>query len=162
VVQEVKMAHPLLVKLMSSARVKTDTRDTLHLARLLAAGLIPTVGVPPAPVRELRVLVAQRQRLVRQRTQSATRLHRVLPAHQIPPPAGRLGAAGQQTWWEQLELPTSERVRVVQDLPLLQTVERLIVTVAAELTRLSTQDPWKELAALLAHAAHSRPLDGYT
>lgn len=150
-VQEVKIAHPLLVKLISSARVKTDTRDTLHLARLLAAGLIPAVWVPPAPVRELRVLVAHRQRLVRQRTQSANRLHSVLHAHQIPPPAGRLGAAGQQTWWEQLELPTSERLRVVQDLTLLQTVERLIVTVDAELTRLSTQDPWKELAPFLMH-----------
>src|SRR5262249_28956534 len=63
-VQEVKIAHPLLVKLISAARVKTDTRDTLHLARLLAAGLIPEVWVPPAPVRELRVLVAHRQRLV--------------------------------------------------------------------------------------------------
>jgi transposase len=150
-VQEVQIAHPLLIKLISSARVKTDTRDTLHLARLLAAGLIPSVWVPPAPVRELRVLVAHRQRLVRQRTQSANRLHSALHAHQIAPPAGRLGNAGQQTWWEQLELPTSERLRVVQDLTLLQTVERLIVTVDAELTRLSTQDPWKELAPFLMH-----------
>lgn len=47
-VQEVQIAHPLLVKLISSARVKTDTRDTLHLARLLAAGLIPQVSRPTA------------------------------------------------------------------------------------------------------------------
>jgi transposase len=67
-VQEVQIAHPLLIKLMSSARVKTDTRDPLHLARLLAAGRIPEVWVPPAPVRALRALVAHRQRLVRQRT----------------------------------------------------------------------------------------------
>src|SRR5581483_522010 len=42
-VTEVQVANPLLVKLISTARVKTDTRDTLHLARLLAANLIPTV-----------------------------------------------------------------------------------------------------------------------
>jgi transposase len=42
-VHDGKIAHPLLVKLISAARVKTDTRDTLHLARLLAAGLIPAV-----------------------------------------------------------------------------------------------------------------------
>src|SRR5262249_14288543 len=99
-VQEVKIAHPLLIKLISAARVTTDTRDTLHLARLLAAGLIPEVWVPPPPVRELRGLVAHRQRLVRQRTQAANRLHSVLHAHQILPPAGRLGNSGQQTWWE--------------------------------------------------------------
>ncbi len=33
----VTVAHPLLVKLISAARVKTDTRDTINLARLLAA-----------------------------------------------------------------------------------------------------------------------------
>jgi len=148
-VQEVKIAHPLLVKLISAARVKTDTRDTLHLARLLAAGLIPQVWVPPAPVRELRVLVAHRQRLVRQRTQAANRLHSVLHAHQIAPPAGRLGSAGQQAWWDQLALSPVERLRVQQDLTLLQTAERLIFSVDAELTRLSTQDPWKELAPFL-------------
>jgi transposase len=148
-VQEVKIAHPLLIKLISTARVKTDTRDTLHLARLLAAGLIPEVWVPPPSVRELRVLVAHRQRLVRQRTQAANRLHSVLHAHQIAPPPGRLGNARQQAWWEQLELPASERLRVLQDLTLLQTVERLIITVNGELTQLSTQDPWKDLAPFL-------------
>ena len=145
-VQEVKIAHPLLVKLISAARVKTDTRDTLHLARLLAAGLIPEVWVPPPPVRELRVLVAHRQRLVRQRTQAANRLHSVLHAHQITPPPGRLGSASQQAWWEQLELPAVERLRVQQDRTILQTVERLIAEVDAELTRLSAQPPWSELA----------------
>jgi transposase len=148
-VQEVKIAHPLLIKLISSARVKTDTRDTLHLARLLAAGLIPEVWVPPAPVRELRVLVAHRQRLVRQRTQAANRLHSVLHAHQLAMPPGRLGSSGQETWWEQLPLASLERLRVQQDLTLLQTVERLIEAVDAELARLSTQDPWKELTPFL-------------
>jgi transposase len=148
-VQEVKIAHPLLIKLISSARVKTDTRDTLHLARVLAAGLIPAVWVPPPPVRELRVLVAHRQRLVRQRTQASNRLHSVLHAHQLVPPAGRLGSSGQQAWWNELDVPTLERLRVQQDLTLLQTVEGLLTTVDAELSRLSTQAPWQELMPFL-------------
>jgi len=148
-VQEVKIAHPLVLKLISSARVKTATRATLPLARLLAAGLIPEVWVPPPPVRELRVLVAHRQRLVRQRTQAGNRRHRVLHAHQFVPPAGRLGSPAQQAWWEQLAVPTLERLRVQQDLTILQTVERLISTVDAELARLSTQEPWKEFLPFL-------------
>jgi transposase len=40
VVAEVKVAHPALVQLIAAARVKTDVRDTLHLARLLHAGWI--------------------------------------------------------------------------------------------------------------------------
>jgi transposase len=145
-VQEVKIAHPLLIKLMSSARVKTDPRDTLHLARLLAAGLIPAVWAPPAPVRALRRLVAHRQRLVRQRTQAANRLHRVLHAHQIASPPGRRGSSELQAWWEQLELPAVERLQVQQDRAILQMVERLIAEVDAELTRQSGEDPWKTLA----------------
>jgi transposase len=148
-VQEVKIAHPLLIKLISSARVKTDTRDTLHLARLLAAGLIPEVWVPPPPVRELRIVVAHRQRLVRQRTQARNRLHSVVHAHQLVPPAGRLGSPEQQAWWDQVELAALERLRVQQDLIVLQTVEQLIAAVDAECTRLSTQDPWKDVVPFL-------------
>ncbi|WP_236600246.1 transposase [Ktedonobacter sp. SOSP1-85] len=63
------VAHPNLVKLITTARVKTDARDTLHLARLLAAGLMPAVWIPPQDERELRGLIAHRTRLIRQRTQ---------------------------------------------------------------------------------------------
>jgi len=64
-------------------------------------------------------VVAHRQRLVRQRTQVRNRLHSVLHAHQLPPPAGRLGSPQQQAWWDTLDLPPLERLRVRQDLVLL-------------------------------------------
>jgi Transposase len=62
VVAEVKVAHPALVQLIAAARVKTDVRDTLHLARLLHAGLIPEVWIPPKPIRDLRTLITHRER----------------------------------------------------------------------------------------------------
>ena len=68
------VAHPGLVKVIASARVKTDNRDVLHLARLLAANLIPEVWVPPQPVRELRALLAHRRRLIKMRTTPALHL----------------------------------------------------------------------------------------
>ena len=49
------------VKQIACARVKTDNKDTLILARLLAANLVPTVWVPPQPVRELRQFVSHRR-----------------------------------------------------------------------------------------------------
>jgi len=45
------VAHPGLVKVIASARVKTDNRDVIRLAQLLAANLIPEVWVPPLEVR---------------------------------------------------------------------------------------------------------------
>ena len=61
-VAEVKVANPIRIKQIAEARTKTDKRDALILARLLAANLIPEVWVPPVPVRELRQLVSQRRR----------------------------------------------------------------------------------------------------
>jgi transposase len=151
-VLEVKIAHRLLIKIKRtrSARVKTDTRDTLHVARVLAAGLIPPVWVPPPPVRELRALVVHRQRLVRQRTQAANRLHSVLHARQILPPPGRLGsplAAGLVGPVGRADVGALARA-AGSDHPA-RAVERLIAIVDAELTRLSTQGPWTELVPFL-------------
>jgi transposase len=141
-VAEVIVAHPQAVKLIAAARVKTDSRDTIKLASLLAANLIPAVWVPPQEVRELRALVAHRKRLVQQRTQTGNRLHAVLQRQNLAPPPGKPFAAQQREWWLALELPPSEKFRVQQDLSLYQTLEALINEVEAELGRLSMSDLW--------------------
>lgn len=141
-VAEVVVAHPRAVKLIAAARVKTDSRDTIKLASLLAANLIPAVWVPPQEVRELRGLVAQRKRLVQQRTQAGNRLHGVLQRHNLVPPPGKPFAAHQREWWLALELPACEKFRVQQDLSLYQTLDELIKSIEAELGRLSACDPW--------------------
>ena len=141
-VSEVVVAHPQAVKLIAAARVKTDSRDTIKLASLLAANLIPAVWVPPQEVRELRALVTHRNRLVQQRTQAANRLHSVLQRHNLEPPPGTAFAVHQREWWLALDLPLAEKLRVRQDLSLYQTLEGLIQESEAELGRLSTCDPW--------------------
>src|SRR3990172_5258779 len=52
--EKVLVANPIKMKQIASARVKTDVRDTLILARMLAANMIPEVWVPPVHVRNLR------------------------------------------------------------------------------------------------------------
>jgi len=56
-VSKVVVANPNKVKLIAQTKVKTDARDSLALAQLLAANLVPTVWVPPIEVRELRALI---------------------------------------------------------------------------------------------------------
>ncbi len=148
-VASVTVAHPLPVRLIADARVKTDARDALNLARLLAAGLIPAVWVPPTEVRELRGLLSHRQRLVRQRTQARNRLHAVLHRHHLAPPGPAPFAATWRDWWAHLALPATERLRVRQDLALLDSLEPLIGEVEQELARLSTTEPWTSQAAFL-------------
>lgn len=105
-VSRVVVANPAQVKLIAASLVKTDKRDTLALARLLAANLIPAVWVPPAEVRELRALVTHRQRLLKQRTMAKNRLQRRLAPTQPhaslqrslrAAPPGLVGSAGAGT-----------------------------------------------------------------
>jgi len=58
VVGQVVVANPNKIRLITQARVKTDAKDAIHLAKLLAAGLIEPVWVPPQSIRDLRALVA--------------------------------------------------------------------------------------------------------
>lgn len=72
---EVVLAHPLKVRAIAEARVKTDKVDAETLAQLLRADLIPRSWVPSRDIRDLRQLVRQRTYLVRQSTSFKNRIH---------------------------------------------------------------------------------------
>lgn len=141
-VASVSVANPLLIKWISSTNVKTDGHDTLKLARLLAAGLIPLVWVPPEPIRQLRALISHRHRLIRQRTQARNRLHSLLHRHNLTPPEGELFGSLQRTWWRTLPLEPIEHLLVAQDLQLLDTLVPLIQQVEQQLSDQSMREPW--------------------
>ena len=138
------VAHPGLVKVIASARVKTDNRDVLHLARLLAANLIPEVWVPPQPVRELRALLAHRRRLIKMRTMTRNRLNSVIHRYNLTPPRGELFLPKHRAWWLELKVSLTEQLRIRQDLAILDQLAPAITEVDAELYRLSTVSPWAE------------------
>jgi transposase len=141
---KVVVAHPLAVKLIANARVKTDKQDVFRLARLLAGGLIPEVWVPPEPVRELRTLIAHRRRLIQMRTMTRNRLHSLAHRHNLSLPEGGAFADKNQDWWKGLPLSPVEKLRLQQNLALLEFLEPEVKAVDAELARLSCCDPWKE------------------
>lgn len=141
-VASVKVAHPLKVTMIARARVKTDARDALALVRLLAANLIPEVWVPPEEVRQLRLLVSHRQRLIRQRTQARNRLRSVLHRRNLAAPEGNAFSEAAREWWLSLGLPALESLRVRQDLAILDTLTPLIDEVEEELLGLSVSEPW--------------------
>jgi transposase len=168
------VANPLQVKWIAAAAVKkTDRHDAvklakllaanlilpdrcyvlapLHvkLAKLLAANLIPEVWVPPAPVRELRALLAHRHALVKQQTAAKNRLHSLLHRHHLTPPAGDPFAAQQRAWWADLDVSPSERLRAQQDVATLAQLEEQLTAVERELARLSQSAPWQDAAPFL-------------
>lgn len=152
-VASVTVANPLLVHWISSANIKTDAQDAIKLARLLAAGLVPSVWVPPEPVRQLRSLVSHRQRLIRQRTQARNRLHSVLQKHNWTPPEGERFGTAQRDWWNALSLEPLEKLLVTQDLQILDHLEPLIEQVEQQLYLESYREPWKAQTPFLLQQA---------
>jgi len=124
-VQEVVLAHPLKVRAIASARIKTDRIDATTLAHLLRTDLIPRAWVPPRPVRMGRELVRHRAFLVRLQTRLKNRLHMLLAKQGVTPPAvsDLFGVAGRQ-WLATLLVPepaASMRTRYLALLAQLQT-----------------------------------------
>ena len=70
-----RLAHPLKVKALAEAKVKTDKIDSETLAHLLRADLLPESYVPPRDIRELRDRVRRRAFLVGMRTMLKNRVH---------------------------------------------------------------------------------------
>ena len=145
----VVVANPYLVKLIAASFVKTDKRDALALARLLAANIIPEVWVPPQHVRELRALISHRRRLISQRTAAKNRLQSVLMRHNIVPPAGQIFSTARRDWWDCLSLSDSEKLRTRQDLAIIDHLSPLVEEVDEELARLSVGEFWADRVAFL-------------
>lgn len=141
-VASVTISNPNDNKIITQSKVKTDARDALHLAKLLAANFITPVWVPPQPVRDLRALINHHERLVRQRTRSFNRLHAILQTHNLFPPLGNPFAEKNRSWWEGLNLSTSQKLLVKQEMQVLSSIEPLITEVENEITQLSNRPNW--------------------
>jgi transposase len=81
-----QLTHARKAKLMLASANKTDQLDARGLNRLQRSGTLPTVWVPPAPVRDVRELLRARMFLVRQRTQLKNRLHATLAKYGLSVP----------------------------------------------------------------------------
>ena len=139
-VGSVTVVHPPHVALITRSQVMTDKIAAAILARLLAKGLLVGIWVPPQEVRELRGLVAQRQKMTRLATQAKNRLHAVLQRHHLKPPAGNPFAKTNNGWWQALTLGQLEKMNMQSDLETLQFAEQQEVRVEKEMTLIAAED----------------------
>ena len=143
-VARVVVGHPPHIKLIAAALVKTDKKDTMALAKLLSVNMIPAVWVPPIHVRELRALISHRQRLISQQSRTKNRLRSLLHRLHIGPTGGELFSQANRPWWLKLDLSSSEKLRIRQDLLMLDHLNPLIQEVETEIQQLSLSEPWAE------------------
>jgi len=136
----VMVVHPPHVALITRSQVMNDKIAASILARLLAKGLLVGIWVPPQEVRELRGLVAQRQKMVRLATQAKNRLHAVIQRHHLKPPAGNPFAKSKNGWWQALPLGKLEKMNLQSDLETLQFAEKQEERLEEELTGLAAEN----------------------
>jgi transposase len=148
-VARVRVVHPQHVKLIAASVVKTDKRDTLVLARLLAAHLVPEIWVPPRHVRELRDLVGHRQRLMQARTAAKNRLQAILLRHKLEAPPGDLYGPANQGWWAQVALAPTERLRVHHFFETIQRLNGQLQETEQAMAQLSASSLWRTEVTLL-------------
>lgn len=142
----VLVANAAEVGEIAGARVKTDKEDIKRLLKLLVAGIVPEVWVPPMHVRELRAFISYRARLVTTATMIRNRLQSLLHKHNL-----MLSENGllDEAWWQRQSISRLEQMQIRQELVLLQEVEKLKREVDQELEQQSTGSTWGKQALRL-------------
>jgi transposase len=148
-VERVVVANPIRVKQIAQARVKTDIRDTLILARLLAANLVPEVWVPPAHVRELRQLLSQRRQLVETHTQIVNRMHSVAHRHHLKHERGKRFNERNTAWQKDKRLSKLEQFQLKLEMENRAYIEKQISRIGKEVAKMSHRKPWAQDMAYL-------------
>jgi transposase len=94
--EEVNLANSFELKAFAKRNKKTDKIDAKLICDVLRMGYLPTVNIPPKPIREIRELIRYRMSLVYERTFNINRLKNTL---------GKLGreCSGDLTAYKQLD-----------------------------------------------------------
>lgn len=98
--QQPLLVHPRKAKLMMGLINKTDKLDVHGLNRLQQNGTLPTVWIPPAPLRDLRELTRTRLVLVASRTRLKNRLTATLAKHGLVIDASDPFGVGARIQWQ--------------------------------------------------------------
>lgn len=140
-VHSVTVVHPPHVALIVRTQVKTDKKAALTLAQLHASGLLPGVWIPSVEVRELRALIAHRQKMVRLTTITKNRLHSLLHRHGYDIPEGNLLFKPEmRPYWEGLQVSPLEKLCMVSDLDTFEFSHKQVEQAEECLKRISAND----------------------
>ena len=141
IVDEVVLAHPLKVKAIAEAKIKTDKIDATILAHLLRADLVPSAHAPSQRARELRLALRERMFYVRLRTMIKNRVVTVFDRYPEETAALRrctdlFGAAGRKQL-AALEVSAVDRLQIDRSLALIDDINRRIKECEATIKALS-------------------------
>jgi transposase len=130
VLDDVTLAHPLKVKAIAEARIKTDKISADILADLLRAGLLPRAYAPSKQTRDFKNILRQRMFFVRVQTMAKNRIQDILARHpeivsQDPDVSDLFGSKGMQ-WLSRITLPGPDDTLLASEIELLNFIKEKI------------------------------------
>jgi len=139
---EVKLAHPLKVKAIAEAKVKTDKIDARTLAHLLRSNLIPEAYVPEKDTRKAKNILRQRMFFIKLRTMIKNRIQMILERHpQLNKPnfSDLFGSQGRE-WLNSLDLSSPDSKLLKENLKLLDELNQRISSTEYLINLLAKED----------------------
>lgn len=127
------LCHPLKVKAIASARIKTDKIDSGILAQLLRMDFLPTSYKPDMKTRNLKDLLRYRASLVRIKTGLKNKIHALLARLNVRHSFTDLFGKGGMSFLRDLEVDPVHREALDGYLTLLETLGSLLNEIESEL-----------------------------
>lgn len=128
---EVKLAHPLKVKAIAEAKIKTDKIDAKTLAHLLRCDLVPEAYVPDKDTRIVKNILRQRMFLVKLATMVKNRIHLIIDRHpEVKNQIDLQDLFGKQglEWLKIVALPKEDRRILDEEFELLEYLNNKIAS----------------------------------
>jgi transposase len=138
-VEDIALAHPLEVKAIAHAKVKTDKVDATILAQLLRTDFLPQSYRAPFAVRELRDLLRLRASLTRLRTTVKNKIHAVLNKEGLTVPVTDLFGRKGRRWLEAQVLSPVHRLSVDRYVGVIDQLEAEVASVTLEIDHQAEQ-----------------------
>jgi transposase len=147
---EVILAHAKKIKLITGNPLKTDKRDSLALAQLLKAGLIPVVYAPTQEVRRQKAVLRERQFYVKIRTMAKNKIHKLLYRNGITMDgySDAFGKSGRQ-YMEKAILPDTEKTILDNELEMLDVLSGKIKIMEKTARNVTKENKYVELLKTL-------------
>lgn len=143
-IDEVKVAHPLKVKAIAEAKIKTDKISADTLAHLLRADLIPECYVRDGASQRIQQVLRQRIFFVRLKTMTKNKIHNLIDRQENVREEAQgytdlFGAKGMQLL-RSADLPALERKLLDGQLELLEELKTRIAATESILEQLKEND----------------------
>jgi len=141
---QVTLAHPLKVRAIAEAKIKTDKLDATTLAHLLRCDLIPAAHVASGPARILKRLLRHRMFLVRVQTMTKNRIHALLdryPGIRAQRKAAELFTKMGIAWMRRVRVDGPDRFILDRELDFLEHLQEQIRQADRYLAQVGRKDP---------------------